>query len=115
MVYPETKTKNIVIRAWNYLVGQSSKDDSLYIPDHDSMQEKAMEVYLDTYRSSLVGCELSHHLNVVQIAREVTHIVGQLYIQRISGGKDDKWIASKLPLVSVLCFTFCCNSYSTYD
>lgn len=102
MVYPETKTKNILSRAWNFVVGQSSKGDSLFIPDHDSMQEKALEVYLDTYRKNLIECELSHHLDIVQIAEHVYHIFKQLHKQKISESRESEWKAEKLPLVCFL-------------
>lgn len=96
MVYPEMKTKGFVSRALDYFKG-----DSPYIPDHDSMQEKALEVYLDTCRAILVDLRLSYHLNVVQIAKEIIFIFKQLYSQNIAEKKEIRWIATKLPVVSL--------------
>lgn len=99
MVYPRSaKTKGIMTKVVNYFVGQSSKEEALYVPDHDTMQEKALEVFLENYRSILVNCELSHHLDIVQIAEKIAHICRQLYLQRIS--HNTTWIADKLPAVS---------------
>lgn len=99
MAYPETKSKNIFVRGWKFITGQSSKDD-LYIPDHDSMQEKAMEVYLDCYKKSLTECDLSHHLDVVQIAEKIAYIFQHLFTMKIADSRDRFWIADKLPQVS---------------
>ena len=109
MVYPESaKTKGFMTKALNFLVGQSSKEEVLYVLDHDTMQEKALEVFLENYRSILVNCELSHHLDVVLIAEKITHICRQLYIQRISEKRDNRiWIAEKLPSVSIKCALVC--------
>ena len=102
MVYPEgAKTKGIVTKVVNFFVGQSSKEEALYVPDHDTMQEKALEIFLENYRSNLVNLELSHHLDIVQIAKRITHIFRQLYIQRISQSRDQIWVAGKLPAVSM--------------
>ena len=102
MVYPEgAKTKGIVTKVVNFFVGQSSKEEALYVPDHDTMQEKVLEVFLENYRSNLVGLELSHHLDVVQIAKRIAHIFRQLYIQKISQSRERVWTAGKLPAVSV--------------
>ena len=103
MVYPESaKTKGFMTKAFNFFVGQSSKEEAMYVPDHDTMQEKALEVFLENYRSILVDCELSHHLDIVQIAERITHIFRQLYLQRISEKRDTRnWIADKLPSVSI--------------
>lgn len=98
MLYPETKTKSIVIRTLNFFVG--SKEDTLVVPDHDSMQEKAIYVYLDTYRTNLVECELSPYMNIVQIAERITFIFKQLYEQKISESREDVWRANKLPQVN---------------
>ena len=101
MVYPESaKVKGIAAKAWNFFVGQSSKEEAFYVPDHDAMQEKALEVFLGGYRSVLVECELSRHLDIVQIAKQIAHIFRQLYLQRISHSRDNAWIAEKLPAVS---------------
>ena len=110
MVYPETKTKKLITKVWNYIVGSrsSSNEGALVIPDHDSMQEKAMEVYLDTYRKKIVGLELSSHLNIVQIAKEITYIFKQLYEQKISESREDVWRAGKLPQVK-MCAHAACN------
>ena len=103
MVYPENaKTKNFATKAWNYFVGESSKEEALYVPDHDTMQGKALEVFLDNYRIKLVGLELSHHLDVVQISKKIVNIFRQLYIQRIAHNLRERlWVARKLPAVSV--------------
>ena len=103
MVYPETKTKNIASRAWSYLVGSSSKEDTLFIPDHGSMQEKSMEVYLDPYWQKLVLCDLSHNLNIVQISKHISNIFKQLHKQKISESRENVWKADKLPLVCFMC------------
>ena len=101
MVYPESaKTKGIMTKVANFFVGQSSKEEALYVPDHDTMQEKALEVFLGGYRNVLVDCELSNHLDIVQIARKIAHIFRQLYLQRISHSRDNIWVADKLPAVS---------------
>jgi hypothetical protein len=101
MVYPESaKAKGFATKAWNLIVGQSSKEEALYVPDHDTMQEKALEVFLENYRSVLVECELSHHRDIVQIAKQIALIFRQLYLQRISHSRDNAWIADKLPAVS---------------
>jgi hypothetical protein len=96
MIYPEgAKAKWIVTKVVNYIVGQED------VPDHDTMQEKALEIFLKKYRSNLVGLELSHHLDIVQTARRIAHIFRLLYIQRISQSREQTWIAGKLPAVSV--------------
>ena len=110
IVYPESaKTKGIVTKMVNFFVGQSSKEEALYVPDHNTMQEKALEVFLGGYRNILVDCELSHHLDIVQIAKKIAHIFRQLYRQRISHSRDNTWIADKLPAVSlgIVCVDAC--------
>ena len=103
MVYPENaKTKNFATKAWNYLVGESSKEEAVYVPDHETMQGKALEIFLDNYRIKLVGLELSLHLDVIQISKEIVSIFRQLYNQRIAHNlKERPWVARKLPAVSV--------------
>ena len=102
MVYPEgAKTKGLVTKVVNFFVGQSSKEEALYVPDHDTMQEKALEIFLENYRSNLVNLELSHHLDIIQITKRIAHIFRQLYIQRISQSRDKIWAAGKLPAVSM--------------
>ena len=111
MVYPESaKVKGIAAKAWNFFVGQSSKEEAFYVPDHDTMQEKALEVFLGRYRSVLVECELSHHLDIVQIAKQIAHIFRQLYLQRISHSRNNAWIADKLPAVSF--YVVCAHTHN---
>lgn len=102
MVYPESaKMKGFATKAWNLIVGQSSKEEALFVPDHDKMQEKALNIFLENYRNNLVGCELSHHLDIVQIAKKITHIFRQLYVQKISESRESIWVATKLPSVYI--------------
>lgn len=102
MVYPEdAKTKGLMTKFVNFFVPQSSREKALYVSDHDTMQEKALEIFLENYRSNLVDLELSHHLGIVQISRQIAHIFRQLYIQKISHSREQTWIAGKLPAVSV--------------
>jgi hypothetical protein len=115
MVYPEgAKTKGIVTKVVNFFVGQSSKEEALYVPDHDTMQEKALEVFLENYRSNLVGLELSHHLDIVQTAKRIAHIFRQLYIQKISQSREQTWVAGKLPAVSVTYTIVCCYTVHVF-
>ena len=94
MAYPESKSKNILLRAWDSIVGQSSKD-VLAVPEHSSMQAKALEVYLEKYYDKLTKCELSPSFNIIQATREITQIFLHLYTQLVSS-RDNAWIANKL-------------------
>lgn len=94
MAYPESKTKGLLMRAWDSIVGQGSKD-VLAVPDHGSMQAKALEVYLEKYHSILSKCELSPLFNIVQATSEITHIFRNLYAPLISS-RENPWLAQKL-------------------
>ena len=94
---------NLATRFLNFLVGQDSGEDLVYVPDHDSMQEIALNVYLKQYEKILISCDgLSHQLNIVQAAEKIFHIFNQLYTQHIlSESRKNVWIANKLPLVNI--------------
>jgi hypothetical protein len=99
MAYPESKTKNILLRAWDSIVGQGSKD-VLAVPEHSSMQAKALEVYLDKFYDMLTKCELSPSFNVIQATREITQIFRHLYTPLVST-RENAWIANKLDEVCI--------------
>ena len=87
MAYPETKAKNVLFKAWDALkdaVGQGSSDNELVVPEHGSMQGKALEVYLEDYQKVLVNCNLSSQCNVAYISSTIEHIFRQLYTSLIS-------------------------------
>ena len=94
MAYPESKSKNLLLRAWDSIVGHSSKDE-LVVPNHSSMQAKALEVYLDKYSTILTRCELSSTCNIVQASRDITDIFSQLHYPLISS-RDNAWIPYRL-------------------
>ena len=99
MAYPESKTKNILMRAWDSIVGQGSKD-VLAVPEHSSMQAKALEVYLDKFYDVLTKCELSPSFNIIQATREITKIFIHLYTPLISS-RENAWIPNKLEEVCI--------------
>lgn len=99
MAYPEYKTKSFFGRAWDTLAGHGSKDVPA-VPEHTSMQAKALEVYLKKYHSILSKCELSPSFNIVQATSEITHIFGNLYAPLISS-RDNPWLAYKLDEVGM--------------
>ena len=105
MAYPETKAKGVFVKAWDALkdvVGKGSTDE-LIIPDHTTMQTKALNVYLEKYQKVLVDCELSPQFNIVHLSEKVEHIFRQLYAQLLSI-RYNPWIANGLAEVCrILC------------
>lgn len=100
MAYPESKSKNLLLKAWDAIVRHSSKDE-LVVPEHSSMQAKALEVYLNKrYLNLLTGCDLSSSCNIVQTSREITRIFLNLYTPLVSS-RENAWVASKLDEVKL--------------
>ena len=99
MAYPESKSKNILLRAWDSIVGQGSKD-VLAVPEHSFMQAKALEVYLNRFYDILTKGELSPSFNIVQATREITQIFRHLYTPLVSS-RENAWVANKLDEVCI--------------
>lgn len=78
------------MRAWDSITGL----------EHNSMQAKALEVYLKRFYDLLTKCELSPSFNIVQATREITQIFHHLYAPLVSS-RENAWIANKLDEVRI--------------
>lgn len=79
MAYPQTETKNFIIRGFDYLknrwTGQEPAKGELIIPNHESMQSEALKLYLDRCKSVLLELKVS---NIPEVCREMLHIFYKL-------------------------------------
>lgn len=89
MVYPQKETKNVILRVINTLSSffkitqDSSKEDALIIPDHESMQSAALHIYLEKYQEILVESKMSSKVNVKAVFQQMMHIFSALNVCRI--------------------------------
>lgn len=101
MVFPHVKSKPVYSRLWDGLkglVGSGDKKADIHVPSHDSMQKKCLEMYLETHKKMLCGCNLSPKLNILQAMNGINLIFNQLYNQKVinSGGFTRDWKSDAL-------------------
>ena len=104
MAYPETKGKSFAIKfldAFKSLFVETEKQKELVVPNHEVMQEKCLNIYLEKYNKILRNCDLSHQHSITRVTEEVFHIFQLLYLPRIHHHSDvHYWRAKLLPEVS---------------
>ncbi len=102
MAYPYIKPESMITRAVKLVTfGKWGSSDKIVVPDHNSMQSRSLEMYLERYANDLSTCKIS---NMAVVTEEVMHIYQSLkdpYVMSDPVLRNDPfiWRANDLPKV----------------
>lgn len=65
----DSEKQNIVFKFFSKIIG--SQSDDIYIPDHESMQSFALEVYLEEFKQALQDCRIKDIEQATKFALQV--------------------------------------------
>ena len=94
MVFPQTKERSNIITTLKYLTTK----EELVVPNHETMQSRALETYFEQYKAILSECKISSSLNIEAATTKILHIFNSLNFLRVSNenAKIFPWKCEKL-------------------
>ena len=98
MVFPETKGKGRIMQTLIAVKDSVTKKEELVVPNHETMQSWALEVYFEQYKAILSECKISSSLNIEAATIKILHIFNTLYLYRVSNEEEKlfPWKCEKL-------------------
>ena len=82
----------------DFVTRSDPKKEELVVPNHETMQSWALEVYFEQYRAILSECKISSSLNIEAITTKILHIFNSLYLLRVANEQERifPWKCEKL-------------------
>ena len=100
MAYPSIKSDGMITQAVKLVTfGKWGSSDKIVVPDHNSMQSRSLEMYLERYANDLSTCKIS---NISTVTEEIIHIYKSLKDPYVMVNENNSvlWQANALHKVS---------------